>query len=462
MIEIVVLSLLIIFITAYYTLGKNPTRPTILYVFGFFACSVVAYLYKEEWGLHTMSPSTVFLLIGGAFVFYIVEYRDYKCHFFHPKHINVKSDPLCPISAKRLMIFLCFQLLTLALIAHFVKSYASTQDLSAAILEVNDDKKFNGNSIIVPFYVRIPSNFCLAALAYWCALFPYYMFKSKKYFLQKILLGLNLVAGVALTMLGGGRTNILYAILSVMSVAYMCMQFKCHWRGGLISRKFTIIVVTIMVLFITSFMYLGEVVGRRETQNPAELIMTMYCGAEIKNLDDYIQKPYRQGNETGRFAQYTMCAMYDAIDPYFGKKPGNGADISFNSYDGYPLGNVYTCYYDYTIDFGIWGALLVAGVMSFITSLFYRKTITSNFFKTGKVNLWMAYYTSKIPGVCILSFFSNKLFADFVIIGTIKTIIFWMLLSAFLYYNIPVKSSQRFSYNKFLSKKRGTSATDVL
>lgn len=435
MIEFIVIALFIILLLAYFTMGRNLSRPTILYVGGFLACATVAYNYKMEWGLNKMSSDTVLVIVGGALIFYLVELYDYKNHPFKQKNIDIASDDFIPIKPLKLVLFLIFQIIVFALFARSEMSYAMTDDLSEAMATVNNDSKFEGLSVKHPFYVLQTYYICMAARIIWCILLPYYLFKPKEYNIQKILLALNFVVGMLGTFLTGGRTNVLYDLISLAICGYICYQHKVNWRGGLLPRKVMLILLSIFAIFTLSFVNMGTMLGRKESEDPVSIILSIYCGAEIKNLDDYLQHPFSQGNESGMPAQYTFCGIYDEIDIRLEGRTGtrlNQPDLRFNSYGNYPLGNVYTTYFNFILDFGIFGAILFTGLMGGICAFLYRKCVASVFWESGRLNLWLLYFVYKVPGACILSFFANKFFEDIVIIGTIRTLIYWSLLMFFL------------------------------
>ncbi|MBQ6965924.1 MAG: oligosaccharide repeat unit polymerase [Bacteroidaceae bacterium] len=435
MIELTVVLLLAILLLAYYTLGRNFSRPTILYVSGFLVCSVVAYCWKEEWGLRKMSPITASIIILGAFIFYLVELWDFRKH---KKQIDTRREDMSfkPINNFRLILFLLFQIVTFILMAKAQMAYAVSTDLGEAIGEINKEKKFENALIQYPFYVRFPYFISMTSRPLWCILFPYYLFKPRRYNSQKFFLFLNFMATMVGTLLSGGRTSILYIIISFLVFLYMGFQYKKGWRGGLFPRKVMAVIAVVSALFIVFFAELGYAIGRKEseTSENASLLFAVYCGAEIKNLDDYIQHPFRQGNESGQFAQYTLCGMYDMIAIREGKNEGrlNQPDLRFNDYGDYPLGNVYTTYYNFILDFGFLGALICTGVMSLIASFFYRKSVISRFWQTGRLDLWIVYFGFYMPAACFLSFFANKFFEGFTISGTIKQLIVWWILIIFL------------------------------
>ena len=202
-------------------MGRNLSRPTILDVGGFLACAIVAYNYKMEWGLNKMSSDTVLVIVGGALIFYLVELYDYKNHPFKQKNIDIASDDFIPIKPLKLAVFLIFQIIVFALFARSEMSYAMTDDLSEAMVTVNDDTKFEGLSVKHPFYVQHTYYICMAARIIWCILLPYYLFKPKKYNLYKLLLTLNFVLGTLGTLISGGRTLVLYDFMSMAVVSYI-------------------------------------------------------------------------------------------------------------------------------------------------------------------------------------------------------------------------------------------------
>ena len=86
--------------------------------------------------------------------------------------------------------------------------------------------------------------------------------------------------------------------------------------------------------------------------------------------------------------------------------------------------------------------------MSAITSLFYRKTIKSDFWNNGKMNIWILFYGSYMPMACFLSYFSNKMFESITISGVIRNLVIWYLL--ILFFNGTFQNAIYFSDNKKL------------
>lgn len=415
-------------------MGRNLSRPTILYVTGFVFCSIVAYIYKVEWGLDKMSSITAYIIVGGAFVFYLLELYDYKKHQINDIKINIESDDFIPIGKLKLVLFFFFQVIVYYLMAQSKMSYAMTDELSEALVEINNETKFENTLVKYPFYVQQPYNLCGAARALWPVLFSYYLFKSKKYFLHKLLIFVNFACAISGTLLSGGRTAILYDIIAFLSFCYICYQFKNGWKGGLLPRKTMIMIASSAVIFSLTFAEIGYAIGRKESEHPLSIIFSIYCGAEIKNLDDYIQHPFKQGNESGLVAQYTFCGMYGKIDQRFkgiDESRKYFPDLRFNEYGSYPLGNVYTTYFNNILDFGYAGTIVWTGFLAWVIALLYRKVLKSSFWSNGRLDLWILFYAINIPAACFLSFFANKLTETFTISGTIRGLLYWWFLIIF-------------------------------
>jgi len=430
MIEAIVILLSVLLLIAYIKLGKNLTRPSIIYIGGFWVCSIAAYLWKEEWGLHKMSGGTLFMIVGGALLFFLVEWRDYRTHTLVEEREPLEEiTPLHPISSLKLVLFFFFQLLSFYMLSRAKMAYAVTDDLATALLEINNDEKFNDTLVLLPRHVSYSYQLCRLAGYIWCILLPYYQFASPKYKKQKYLLALNLITIIIGIIFSGSRMGILYYLISYICFYYICYQYKNGWKWVRLPKKMIAVILSIGILFGILFQSLTSAVGREESDQSIGMYLAIYCGAQIKNLDDYIQYPFKQNNRKNLFAQYTISNIYNNI----GQRQGSGqtrqysAELPFNTYGSYPLGNVYSAYYNYYLDFGYWG-ILCAGLMSFFLAIIYRKMLQSKFWKTGKIDFGLIFYSWFIP-YAFLCFFANEFWGYFSIEGMLKNLLlFWLFL----------------------------------
>lgn len=433
MIEAIVISLSILLLVAYKTLGRNLSRPSVIYIGGFLICSFIAYLWKDEWGLDKMSEGTMFLIVGGALLFFLVEWHDYRTHsLIEQEEYKDEIIPMYPISSFKLVLFFVFQLLSFYMVAKAKMAYAATDDLSTALVEINNDEKFNDTLVKLPSYVSNSYTFCRQAGYIWCVLLPYYQFASSKYKKQKYLIALNFITIIVGIIFSGSRMGILNYLISYICFFYICHQYKNGWKWGFLPKKIMAMILIVGILFGSLFKTLASAVGRENDEHPISLYFAIYCGAQIKNLDDYIQRPFKQDNRADVFGQYTISNIYNNI----GQRKGSGqtrqysAELPFNSYEGCPLGNVYSAYYNYYLDFGYWG-IICAGVMALVLAIVYRKMLGSQFWETGLLDFGVLLYSWLIP-FAFLSFFANQFWGTFSIEGVIKTLLIWWLVIYYL------------------------------
>lgn len=431
MIVFVVLSLFVLLIIDYYSSGRILSRPSISYIGGFLLCAIVAFSWRVEWGLQKMAYGTVFLFVGGALLFYIVEFFYFKLYPINYEIVEVKYDDFVPIKPQKLIAFLFFQIMVFYLYSRFKMTYVGTDDLSTALGEVRMDVSFNDIEVKFPFYIGLPYGFCRAAGYIWSLLIPYYSMKSSKYNKQKMLLILNFIVCIFGVYLSGGRMGFLFYIIPIIIVYYILCQYVTGWKGGFFSKKISMYIMAFAVIFGVLFSQLGTIMGRQKTSETASVIFSIYCGAQIKNMDDYINYSFKQGHEGEYFGQYTFKRIYkNVLDDLLGCKHRE-TDLSYyNTHGNYFLGNVYSTYQDYYIDFKYYGILL-AGLMSLFVAFLYKRAIISHYWKDGRLSIWVLLYAyiSHMPFLC---FFANQFWGKITLKGDAFNILYWFLLIVFM------------------------------
>lgn len=430
MIEFIVISLSVILLVDYITSGKNLSRPSISYIGGFLLCAIVAYNWRVEWGLHKLSYGTVYFFVGGALLFFFVELLFFRKFPLKLGKIDVKLDSFVPIKINKLVFFLLFQIIINYLVSRFKMSYAGTDNLSDAIWLVRADSFINGIDVKMPLYISLPNAFRRAAGYIWAILLPFYLNKSSKYNIQKLLLLFNFILCLYGEFLSGGRMGFVFYLIPLLLGYYILYQYSQGWEGGFLNKKKMAILVVSFFVFVTFFAQLGQLMGRGESSKTASMVFSIYCGAQIKNMDDYIQLKHAQKQEGEYFGQYTFKRIYGKyLDKFIGIRH-HSVDLEFNRYGSYPLGNVYSTYQDYYIDLKYYG-LIFAGLMSLLMSLCYRNALTSHFWYDGRLSVGLLFYAyiSHMPLMC---FFANQFWGKFTINNEFFNLISWYLLILYL------------------------------
>lgn len=121
--------------------------------------------------------------------------------------------------------------------------------------------------------------------------------------------------------------------------------------------------------------------------------------------------------------------MYEDLGKRFGDAKKRTSNLDFNSVNGYPLGNVYTTYYPFLLDFKYGGLMLVI-LASLIINVLYKRI--HNVFKRNRININLSFlFFSYFIGRVFLMFFSNNFYEGIAIEGIIRIIIFGMSLYHF-------------------------------
>lgn len=427
MILSVVITLLVILLISYTKFKGNIARPSILFTSGIFLACCMAFFFRQEWNLNSMNPTTIYFLIGGSVVAFILD--SLFCKNTKPLVINESPDF---ISAKnsRLRIFILIQLISYALYANAkVANLGYAVALAQALGQLNEMVKFDDFDIYIPWYANVPFAFCQSLGYVWAILIPIYVRnKAKKSTI--VLIIANYALSIVGCMLSGGRMPVL---IYLVPLAIFFILYNISNNESRIKTLTQYIKIAVAALiFILVFDQMGNLIGRDERDESVVEIIAEYCGAEIKNLDSFIENPPHFNNK-GMFGAATFWKLYNGISSRLGtsQSPYDFNTLyPFNSVNGYHLGNVYTCYGNFYLDFGIGGLFFVA-LMIFLCCLFYKKMCNSYTFITGIPNVW-CFLFANFSGLLFLEFFHEQFFAiDFE--SLIRKLIYVYFAFLFLY-----------------------------
>ena len=204
------------------------------------------------------------------------------------------------------------------------------------------------------------------------------------------------------------------------------MQKKSErgWNVRIRNKKFIILGALSILTFAFTFSFLGQIVGRKGDDS-ASYMFAIYCGAELKNLDNYLQNPYYP--EPVIFGQNTWAGIYSEFLPAISKKV---IKQDFESANGFSLGNVKTAFFPMLLDVGFAFPFFVF-LEAFLLCFFIRKAKSTNFWYTGKLNLWVI-LVAYMYGSAFCSLFSEQFFSSFTIKWITYAIIYWSMIVYFL------------------------------
>lgn len=434
MIYLLLLVLGVLCVTSFFIFKKDIIAPSFIFSLGFTIASFFAVIYAKKWelGLHL----NTFLVISlGVAEFIVVSYI-VKLVFkkINEKKVKGNIQSSCSknesgyINVNKIMecLYLIFILLISgAYLYYIVKSvdgsFSSIMTIFDAMSKYDKLLKFSEQSISLPFII---TNLELLVIAsgYW---FIYvainnYLY-TKKINIIEILI---IIASIVSSMLSGSRTIAFMILFAAITIFVMLMQKKKN-NNNIFTLKMVRNIVILGCIFIAVF-YFSAMAWGRVAKNDKMYYFAIYCGAEIKNLDIFLQEDLKKNNEI--WGSQTFYSVIQTL----GKKVKIKSihdyklDLPFRNINGLNLGNVYTTFYPYIYDFGYIGEFLLVLIMAIISQVIYELTKNA---KTNTHPLLSVLVYSNIINCLILSFFSNKFYENIISIEMIKKVIFWILLN---------------------------------
>ena len=367
--------------------SKNILSPEAIFLFVFLFSIICAIYSSSLWGF-TMSRKTFFiLLLGFAFFLFIALISKFN----NKKSAILDNYKLKPIKIKgiHIIIFTIIYLLSSFVYVLYLCKTVNTYNL----FEVGSI--YRNMSILDGIQIPLIARLCLNVLrgvstVLVCVIINNYLTKSFKNNHSIYLLFLITIY-VFITLISGERISLL-RVISFFILAYSVFSQRQNGFKKIESFKliFTLIIVLSSVLFL--FSTIRHFVGRSSELNLFDYI-SLYAGGPIYNINhavNRIEKPTYNGH-------YTFLGFYNNLARLgVGEIKSVHRDVIRIESKHLYLGNVYTCFYDYYIDYGLVGVIVLISIYSFIIN---------KLFLNAKYNLKKPFFS------CVLYvFFGTTLF----------------------------------------------------
>ncbi|EHI75529.1 oligosaccharide repeat unit polymerase Wzy [Streptococcus criceti] len=209
---------------------------------------------------------------------------------------------------------------------------------------------------------------------------------------------------------------ILYVLLIRNGADRLAMR-KLLGRMGLVS-------LVLLILFFVSTNLFG-----RNFKGSNFHYLFIYVGAPLYNLDHFIQLnhlPIPQSYWGGQ----TFWGFYNWLLPKQGKLTYQ-LDLPFVQYSAqYGLGNVYTTFYQFIYDFGLYAVLPLISLIAWYYTSAYRKIRLT--FSNQKAFDFRLFIYAYLFNDLFMLFFSNRFYETVVNFGTLKFLVCSYVLSWFI------------------------------
>lgn len=217
-----------------------------------------------------------------------------------------------------------------------------------------------------------------------------------------------------------GSRGPLFKIITFMVVVFYILKLRQSGMKKLDSKFFSKIVLGVILLAPLFVLFLNAT-GRRGGIGDDPFLYTInkevfkYIGAPLLNLNNYIMSHSNFGQQATLFGEQTFRGFYQYLYSLFEiKKFDYDSIVSVHSYvfsrNGIQTGNVFTAFYMFVYDFGIYGIVPLSLILSGYFNISYLKLKykkrNSELYKFDFRLYIFAYLFNDL----IMEFFSNRFF----------------------------------------------------
>lgn len=381
-------------------------NPATTFIFGFLGAVCVSIFYKDEWGMDKFHFNTFLVLSIGITVFNIVCTIVQATHK-RKKSLLVKKSSFNSINRTTLFLIMIISL-SITIWEYYAKMGITRASSIGDALFIMDYEFKGGDQDLYQLPVLLRN------LIFFRDAINYYFF----YLLAKMLAfkhytGIRdviIICAIGLfgAFLTGSRGNYVTLLLySFFIISLLRAIISPKTRKITIKRIILLSIIASLLGY--TFVKSTEWVGRDLSGVKLTDYFAIYLGAEIKNLDTYMNEKHFKNKEIGEFTFNGISAKNsnDRIRQLH----------QFRDYNGYPLGNVYTIFQDFYQDFGWLGIIVLTAIMALIMQLLYIKSFHTFHIYDKPFDVYIflyAYFSTTVAYAFFSDRFYNKLSWSFI------------------------------------------------
>ena len=422
------LIILVVMLGISFTLNKKDIMsPSFIFCASFVFCSMWAVMYKDIWELG-LRVRTLIVICGGVLEFIIVcsliqvLYAMTKGNKYNTEKVNLQKIEIDTWKNIICLIFcICSILYTIFNVTRAVNG--NIIQFPVAISKYRNLTLFYNKTIHLSRLVTF-SRIITNSLVYWYiyVMINNFLIEKKVNIIQMFIVIFGALCNTTL----GGRGGAVNMALSVVPITYLMLRKKNGYSLVRVLKLKTILIVCLVsMIFLMTFQQTARLLGRKTKYEPM-YYLAIYCGAEIKNLDIFLQENEKIiRNKDDIWGSQTFFNMVKWIGPKLGNKNKNynyQLDLPFRHINGLSLGNVYTTFYPYIYDFGYQGLIILVGIMAIISQIIYEKCKRVKIRENPSIFIILYGY---IFSSLVLSFFSNKFYEQNVNTTFIYSLVLW-------------------------------------
>ncbi|MBT2731068.1 O-antigen polymerase [Carnobacterium sp. ISL-102] len=366
MIYILLFTLVILLLIYFFIFKIDWLSPTIIFTITYIASLSILIINAKEWGI-SLSGKTFFVIIAGIIV---LSFGEIFARFFYQEktkksNFEKKSKEIeIIIPSKRgtnFIIIYMFLILGWYFI-HIRSTVASVGMFEQTLFGAYRSTEEDLNIILqMALTINLP------------IVYYYLLSVIEQFMFQNILNKKNILPIIIFfvtSALSSGRMDILYLLISIVTISYIVYQNKTTWKLNFSIKMFNKIIFAILMFF-AIFYLLGFLTGK-SNENSFYYTISLYVGSSIAALDYFLNSfEYNTNN----FGNETLIGINNLLELI-------GINVNFANeriLDFVHLGNmpsrtnIYTSYRRVINDYGYIGMLVYQFLVGFFYSIFYQK-----------------------------------------------------------------------------------------
>lgn len=417
LIYLLLLLIILLWLISYIFTQKDILSPPSVFC-GIFIVSILFCIPNlEKWNFD-MGERTFFVIFLGILFFCIGYFFFYSSKKILNRQLVLQEYEVkkIVIPVYKMIIFTFIQLLTIYFIYMGLNEFPGNtifERIMSYRLSILDN---NGYENKMPTYIMSLYTFCYAGIQV-----VIYMLVNNFNINKKIksLYIINILFIMIMSFMFGNRTQVMGIIVYFVIMIYLYYLRKNMWHIQIKWKtyiKILIMLILILIAFPTVGMFL---VGRGNEDyfsqiNMINLIweqLSIYIGAPLKLLDLYLYTDYGM-NYNFPIAFATFKELYTWI----GLKLNIFSWVNVTEFGGFrydnsiSLGNVYTTFLNFFVDFGFIGVIIFSFIMGCIMAYVFIKVKYKSGIKNSKIDFALIIY-AYIFSEFIFSFFTNRVFS---------------------------------------------------
>lgn len=407
---------------AYYGSNRELLAPAVIFAGGFAFSELWALGFVKQWKLN-LHLNTFIVLVGGISAFIL---GALLIHWLFGKKNPQKAEVVnfswswgkqeIELNRWLLVALLVLEIVTMIVTVIEMRNMVGGHNVFETMARYRQRTTFTAGDSKLPSYVYNCRTFVMAG-AYWMA----YVIANNFWATKKVPIFPSVIFAIAMlnSMLfgnRGGAINMMIALIVCLGMVYGKRTGKLRF-----SWKLFLALAVAGTVVLLSFRTIGNMMGRNSHVIPLNEYLAEYLGAQIKNLDSFLNEPHPRNFIWG---QQTFAELIKWIGPKFGVDAHYQLYLPMRFVGRYHLGNVCTTFASFYMDFGYAGVFILSALMGIISQAVFELAMLTRL--SGRVDYATVVYGYIYPSLAF-SFFSNRFYSQQVSPLFLKCLVFWAI-----------------------------------